>query len=216
VAKEIDGCPAECERMAKEPLTSELGLSTGAGAARLRAAIEADHEALLQTVAVLVSRAHIRLRWPEVLDQAAEVLHEAVREALAQASRFDASRSATAWVRGIAARLLLSRRREDARAHRCVTNTALGKEAWESALQGLCIGPADPAVAGRLDLEQALARISADERRALEARYYQALSGSDLARALGVATAGAARVRVCRALQALRSHLLRTEEEVSP
>ena len=112
--------------------------------------------------------------------------------------------------------MLLNRRRADARVHRCVSNTALGEEAWESALQGLCIGPADPAVAGRLDLKQALARISADERQAIEARYYQGLSGSELARALGVATAGAARVRVCRALQALRSHLLPTEEEVSP
>jgi RNA polymerase sigma factor (sigma-70 family) len=200
----------------KDPLISDPGLHGGIGAAELRAAIDADHEALLKSVAVLVSRSGLRRRWPEVLDLAAEVLHEAVREALAQASRFDASRSATAWVRGIAARLLLNRRRADARARRCVTTTALGEEAWESALQGLCIGPGDPAVAGRLDLEQALARISADERQAVEARYYQGLSGNDLARALGVATVGAARVRVCRALQALRAHLLPAEEEVSP
>jgi RNA polymerase sigma factor (sigma-70 family) len=216
MAREIGGCAAECERMVKETSNSEPGLHADAGAAQLRAAINADHEALLQSVAVLVSRARLRRRWPEVLDLAAEVLHEAVREALAQASRYDVSRSATAWVRGIAARLLLSRRRADARARRCVTTTVLGDEAWESALQGLCIGPADPAVAGRLDLEQALARISADERQAVEARYYQGLSGIDLARALGVATAGAAHVRVCRALQALRSHLLPAEEEVSP
>jgi RNA polymerase sigma-70 factor (ECF subfamily) len=200
--------------MVKEPSNSEPGLHTSA-AAQLRAAIDAGHDALLKSVAVLVSRAHLRRRWPEVLDLAAEVLHEAVREALAQASRFDPSRSATAWVRGIAARLLLSRRRSDVRAHRCVTTTALGEQAWQSALEGLCTGPADPAVAGRLDLEEALARVSPDERQALKARYYQGLSGTDLARALGVATAGAARVRVCRALQALRSRLLPSEEEVS-
>lgn len=151
-----------------------------------------------------------------MLDLAAEVLHEAVQKALTQASRFDPSRSATAWVRGIAARLVLSRRRADARARRCVTATVLGQEAWETALQGLSVGSADPVVAGRLDLEQALAQISVEERRALEARYHQGLHGNALARALGVSSAGAARVRVCRALQALRAQLLPSTEEVSP
>src|SRR5262245_54217863 len=131
--------------MVREPSSSEAEPPTGA-AAHLRQAIDAGHEALLRSVAVLVSRSQPGRRWPEVLDLAAEVLHEAVREALTRASRFDPRRSATAWVRGIAARLLLSRRRADARARRCVTATVLGEEAWEAALQGLCVGPADPAV----------------------------------------------------------------------
>jgi RNA polymerase sigma factor (sigma-70 family) len=202
--------------MVREPSSSLSEPPAGAGAAQLRQAIDAGHEALLQSVAVLVSRSQPGRGWPEVLDLAAEVLHEAVREALTRASQFDPSRSATAWVRGIAARLLLSRRRADARARRCVSATVLGEEAWQTALQGLCVGPADPVVAGRLDLEQALSRISAEERQALEARYHQGLNGNDLARALGVATAGAARVRVCRALQALRTHLLPAAEGVAP
>jgi len=202
--------------MAKEPSSSEPESQTGTGAAQLRAAIAANPETLLYSVAVLVSRSQPRRPWPEVLDLAAEVLHEAIREALTQASRFDRSRSATAWIRGIAARLLLSRRRADARARRCVTATVLGEEAWESALQGLRTGPADPVIAARRDLEQALGRISADERRALEARYYRGLDGNDLAQALGAPNAGAARVRVCRALQVLRSQLLPAQEEVSP
>ena len=74
----------------------------------------------------------------------------------------------------------------------------------------------DAAVAGRLDLEQALARISPEERRAIEFRYYQGLDGEELATALGVSTPGAARVRVCRALQALRTHFAPAEEEVFP
>ena len=74
----------------------------------------------------------------------------------------------------------------------------------------------DAAVAGRLDLEQALAQISAEERRAIECRYYQGLDGTELAAALGVSTPGAARVRVCRALQALRTHFTPAEEEVFP
>jgi DNA-directed RNA polymerase specialized sigma24 family protein len=47
-----------------------------------------------------------------------------------------------------------------------------------------------------------------DPRQALELRYFQGLDRDELAQALGVPTAGAARVRVCRALQALRAQYL--------
>lgn len=185
-------------------------------AARIRAAIEMEHEALLQTVAVLVAKTERRLHWPEVMEIASEVLHEAVQEALKHARGFDTTRSATAWVRGIAARLLLARRRLEVRARRCVPAAVLGQEAWAAALEQLCTAPTDMVVAGRLDLELALGRISLEERRAIEFRYYQELDGEALASALGVSTAGAARVRVCRALQALRSHLHSAGQEVFP
>jgi RNA polymerase sigma factor (sigma-70 family) len=181
---------------------------------RIRAAIEEEHEPLLRSVAVLVAKTERGLRWPEVMEMASEILHEAVQEALKHASRFDPTRSATAWVRGIAARLLLSRRRAETRVWRCIPAAVLGEEAWAAALEQLCTGSTDAAVAGRLDLEQALARISAKERRALEFRYYQGLDGEELAATLGVSTPGAARVRVCRALQALRTHFSPAEEEV--
>jgi RNA polymerase sigma factor (sigma-70 family) len=185
-------------------------------AARIRAAVEAEHEALLRSVAVLVAKSDRRLRWPEVLERASEVLHEAVQEALQHARSFDRTRSTTAWVRGIAAKRLLTRRRVEARARRCVPATVLGHESWLAALGQLCTGPADAAVAGRLDLEQALGRLPPQERRALECRYYQGLDGEALASALGVSTPGAARVRVCRALQALRNQFPRNEEGVRP
>ena len=185
-------------------------------AVRIRAAIEEEHEPLLRSVAVLVAKTERGLRWPEVMEIASEILHEAVQEALKHAERFDPTRSATAWVRGIAARLLLTRRRAEARVWRCIPAAVLGEEAWAAALGQHCTGPTDAAVAGRLDLEQALARISPDERRAIEFRYYQGLDGEELAAALGVSTPGAARVRVCRALQALRTHFAPAEEEVFP
>jgi len=150
------------------------------------------------------------------MEVASEVLHEAVQEALKHAPRFNPSRSATAWVRGIAARLLLSRRRTEARARRCVPAAKLGEEIWAKILDRLQTGSADLAVGERLDLEQALDRISPEERRAIEYRYYHGLDGEALARTLGVATPGAARVRVCRALQALRTHFPLAEEEVFP
>jgi RNA polymerase sigma factor (sigma-70 family) len=183
---------------------------------QIRAAVEQDHEALLRTVAILVARSDGRLRWSEVMDTAAELLHEAIQEALKHAPSFDPTRSATAWIRGIAARLLLGRRRQALRRRRCVSESALGADAWTAALEQLSIQPADVGIAGQLDLEQALARLAPEERRAIECRYYQGLDGAELARALGVSTPGAARVRVCRALQALRSHFPRGEEEVLP
>ena len=127
---------------------------------RIRAAIKEEHEPLLRSIAVLVAKTGRDLRWPEVMEIASEILHEAVQEALKHAERFDPTRSATAWVRGIAARLLLNRRRAEARVWRCVPAAVLGEEAWAAALEQHCTGPTDAAVAGRLDLEQALARIS--------------------------------------------------------
>ena len=194
-----------------EPESEELECT-----ARIRAAIEEEHEPLLRSIAVLVAKTGRDLRWPEVMEIASEILHEAVQEALKHADRFDPTRSATAWVRGIAARLLLTRRRAEARARRCIPAAVLGEEAWAAALGQHCTGSTDAAVAGRLDLEQALARISPEERRAIEFRYYQGLDGDELATALGVSTPGAARVRVCRALQALRTHFAPAEEEVFP
>jgi RNA polymerase sigma factor (sigma-70 family) len=185
-------------------------------AARLRAAVAEHHEALLRSVAVLIARTGQPVRGPDVREIAAEVLHEAVREALSHARSFDPTRSPTAWVRGIAARLLLARRRTEARGRRCVPATVLGAEAWTAALEQLCVGSADTAVAGRLDLEQALGCLAPAQRRALECRYYLGLDGEELASALEVATPGAARVRVCRALQALRAHICSAEGEMLP
>lgn len=190
--------------------------ATPPAAARIRAAIEEEYESLLRSVAVLVARSNRHLPWAQVMEVASEVLQEAVQEALQHAGRFDPSRSATAWLRGIAARLLLSRRRGEARARRCVPAATLGHQAWTAALEQLCTASTEPASAGRLDLEQALAALPADQRQALELRYYRGLDGKELARALGVSTPGAARVRVYRALQALRACFRPAGEEVYP
>lgn len=183
---------------------------------RIRAAIKEEHELLLRSIAVLVAKTGRGLRWVEVMEIASDTLQQAVQEALKHAERFDPTRSATAWVRGIAAKLLLNRQRAEARVRRLVPVAVLGEEAWAVALERRCTEPTDEAVAARLDLEQTLARISPEERQAIEFRYYQGLDGEELARALGVATPGAARVRVCRALQALRTHFAPAEEEVFP
>jgi RNA polymerase sigma factor (sigma-70 family) len=187
-----------------------------ANAAHIRAAVAENHGPLLRTIAVLVAKSDRRLRWPAALDVAAEVLHEAVQEALKHAFAFDPSRSASAWIRGIAAKLLSARRRAESRDRRCVPAAVLGGDAWAAALDQLHTESDDGVVAGRLDLEQALGRLAPDARRVLELRYYQGLDGDELAGALGGLTPGAARVRLCRALQALRTVFLSTHQVSLP
>jgi RNA polymerase sigma factor (sigma-70 family) len=184
-------------------------------AERISSAVDREYEPLLRSVAVMVARSDVRLRWAAVMDLAREVLDEAVGEALEHAGAFDPSRSAAAWIRGIAARVLAGRRRSETRGRRFIGASALGEQAWQGALARLASRPTGEAVAGRLDLEQALAGLSAADRRILVLRYYEGLDGAELARTLGLPTAGAARVQVCRALRALRDQFSRKGEVLS-
>jgi RNA polymerase sigma factor (sigma-70 family) len=202
--------------MSTSASNAELESEEMESGARIRTAIEEQHEPVLRSIAVLVAKTEPGRRWAEILEIASEVLSESVHEALAHAGSFDPTRSVAAWVRGIAARLLSTRRREEARARRCVPAATLGEEAWVFALEQHFTEPTDAAVASRLDLERAMSRISPEARRVIDLRYYRGLDGKELAAALGVSTSGAARVRVCRALQALRSQFSAAEQEVLP
>jgi RNA polymerase sigma factor (sigma-70 family) len=179
--------------------------------ARIRSAVERDRDQILRGIVVLVARSSRHLRWDEVHEQAGDVLGEAVERALANAEKFDLSRSVGPWVCGIAARVLLGRRRDRARDQRTVAETALGPEAWQAALDRLCTASGERTQSDRLDLEQLLGRLAAADRQALACRYYEGLDGEELARALGAPSAGAARVRLCRALQALRAEFQRAD-----
>ena len=86
---------------------AETDAMAQANAAQIRAAVAESHGPLLRTIAVLVAKSDRRVRWAQAMDIACEVLHEAVQEALKHAESFDPSRSASAWIRGIAAKLLL-------------------------------------------------------------------------------------------------------------
>jgi RNA polymerase sigma factor (sigma-70 family) len=65
-------------------------------------------------------------------------------------------------------------------------------------------------------VRQALARLPEGQRHVLELRYFEGLDGEELAQALGAPTSGAARVRLARALQALRAQFRRGGGEVTP
>jgi RNA polymerase sigma-70 factor (ECF subfamily) len=179
-------------------------------AALLRAAIDKEHEQMLRSVVVLVSSTE-GLHGPELTERAEEILQMAIVEAMKCAKHFDPTRPARAWIRGIAARLLLNRRRVEARDRRCVPASDLGEEGWAMALLQLRGESDDAAVGARLDLEQALNRVSPEDRRVIRSRYYRGLDGNKLAKALGVPTPEAARVRVCRALRELRDQFRPSE-----
>jgi RNA polymerase sigma factor (sigma-70 family) len=188
-----------------------------ANAAIIRAAVTEHYDQMLRSVWVHVSKTESHPRPPKEMEElAVEILDEAVLEALKNAEDFDPTRSVRAWIQGIAARVLHKRHRQEARARRCLPATDMGQNGWTAWLERLRTGPADAATADRLDLEQALTRISASHCWIIKFHYCQGRSIEELSERLGVATLGAARVRLCRALSALRAQLLHPEEGVLP
>ena len=183
---------------------------------RIRDAIAAEREPLLRSIAVLVAKTGRDLHWPEGDGNG---LGDPERSGPGEHQTRGSLRP-DPFGHGLDSR----HRREaalDPPTRRSpnwsrISAAVLGEEAWAAAIGQRCTKSTDAAVAGRLDLEQALDRISPEERRAIEFRYYQGLDGEELATALGVSTPGAARVRVCRAVQALRNHFVPAQEEVFP
>jgi RNA polymerase sigma factor (sigma-70 family) len=177
----------------------------------LRQAIERDYSLLVRRLAVIVYRVCGRLRREEVAERVEEVLGEAVKRALESAAMFDPQRSATAWLMGFALHILQEQRRP----RRAVVQSDLGDETWRAVLENLCSTDDADAATIRLDIRQALERVDEPQRRTLELRYFAGLDGEELARALNAPTSGAARVRVARALQALRKAFAACKEEGS-
>jgi RNA polymerase sigma factor (sigma-70 family) len=167
----------------------------------LRQAIDREYAVLSRRIAVLVYRLCGRLRRDEVADRVTEILNEAVKRALQNAPSFDPQRSATAWLMGFALRIL----QETRHPRRAIVQSDLGEAAWGGALEELCSADGAEETTIRLDIRQGLARLDDGQRRIIELRYFEGLDGEELARALNAPTAGAARVRLARALQALRA-----------
>jgi RNA polymerase sigma factor (sigma-70 family) len=193
--------------MGRNSSHDELASAATRNAELIRAAIKDHHDQMLRSVVVLVGTTEHHPDRRKVEDRAVEILDEAVLVALQRAADFDPTRSARAWIRGIAVRVLQNRRRREARDRRCLPATDRGENGWRALLERLMTGPADAAAAARLDLEQALRRISSTDCWIIKFRYHQGRSIEELAKKLGVRTLGAARVRLCRALRALRAQL---------
>ena len=115
-----------------------------------------------------------------------------------------------AWLIGIARNVL----RGEARNAATRPRTADWNEAAWDRVRGVLESP-DGAASARMDAESMLARLSPSERKAIECRYWKDLGGQELAEALGAPSEEAARLRVFRAIQALK-RLFAADAEVTP
>jgi RNA polymerase sigma factor (sigma-70 family) len=168
----------------------------------LRDVVERELPTLHRRIGTLVYRVCGPLRRDEIAGRVTETLNESVQRALHGAERFEMGRSAVAWLIGIALRILQEQQRS--RKKRPISQSELGDEAWQQALTSLCSPAEVDAATVRLDVRQALARLPEGQRRILELRFFNGLDGEELAREISAPSAGAARVRLTRALQALR------------
>jgi RNA polymerase sigma factor (sigma-70 family) len=177
---------------------------------RIRDAIEAEIGALLSAIAAIVGSVEPGLGKERRAQRVDEVLGEVVCRALAHPDSYRPSQPVVPWLVGIARNVLRGEARDAATRRR---RTEVDDPTWER-LTGILGSPDGPA-SDRIDLESMLARLSPSARMALECRFWKGLDGRDLAEALGVPSEGAARVRVARAVQALRDLFAQDASEVT-
>ena len=200
------------------PNSADLGpgIAVQGRAAEICAVVERDADGLRRVIARKVRAICRAMRGDEAAERAVELLGEAVGRALAKPENLDPHRSVSAWLVGTAILILKDQTRRRDGPRRPVPGTDLGDDAWEAILEQLSCAPTDAAVADRIDLQQALGRLDPRSRQVLECRFLRGLDGEDLAEALGARSAGAARVRVSRALKRLREQFGLAGPEVSP
>lgn len=166
---------------------------------RIRAAIAGHYDELCRAVRPLVRSVARGRSAHEIERRVEDVLAEVTSRALHHPERYDPDRRPLPWLIGIAGNVIRGEVRDAATGPRRVD---LDDAAWER-VAGV-LDPPDESAAARLDADQMLARLSPEQRRALECRYQGGLDGERLAEAIGAPTPNAARQRVFRAVQALR------------
>ncbi len=136
-------------------------------------------------------------------DEFGDVLGEVAKQVLAKAASYDPRRPFVPWVLGFVGFVLAARKRQWAKQQKQVPLSQLHPEAnaefWDELL------PRKKARAGEdaRQLKDWLGKLSEQDRRLIELRYFHNCQGQELADAMGVPT-GTARTRLCRALKRLR------------
>lgn len=187
----------------------------------LRRFIEHESEAMLGTLRYYLSRAGLAGRG-EPLDSAArELLNAVVVEALSHEERFRVSGQPRAWLLGIAANLVRRQQTELAQRDRREPllrdlHPALEESMSDDELFDWIAEVAAVASPDDLDTHDELTRLLTElmpqDARIVRLAIFNGLDGAALARELGI-SAGAARVRLHRALNRLRALHLRQEEQ---
>ena len=199
-----------------EPASSP---QAGAGAALRRAIADGYADLYAGTLAMLRKR-RPGLSAAERSTLAHEALNEAVARALAKAAEYDPSRRAVPWVMRFVANVVREAHRAAGRRRQVLTLDA-GEPASEFALRRLREwgGRTADAVQYGPVLDRALARLDEPRRRLLELAFHAGLNGAEVAAAMGLPSAGAARTAKTRAIDALAkvfAELRAADEERQP
>jgi RNA polymerase sigma factor (sigma-70 family) len=190
----------------RPPLTSPATVADSAAALLCRY-VEENAGPLLGILRGYVRRAGIARLSAEHAEQsgteeaATALLNEVLVEALEHTDRFDSTRQPMAWLLGIAANLIKRRQSEQASRYKRESNQS-AEDVLER-LSSLAGQSAAGQMEASLEVERLLARVSAEERRALNLYWIEGLDSNELAGALGV-TPAAARQRLTRAMKSLR------------
>ena len=196
--------------MAVKPSQAHVELAACEKLERIRAAIESEMETLCSTIAAIVRKREPGVGRDRQEQRVKEVLSEVVCRALAHPASYQPGRPVVPWLVGIARKVLLGEALEAATRPR---RTEVDDPTWERLIA--ILDPPDGLASARIDLESMLSRLSPSARRALECRFWKGLDGRELAEALGARSEGAARVRVARAVQALRNLFAPDASEVT-
>ena len=173
----------------------------------LRSAIERDYRLLERGIRLLVFRTAGPLRDHEIDGIVHETINETWIRAVRTEDRYDPARPALPWLLAIATNVLLERRRANIRDRRQLNETDLATN--DALLENMLSNSDIPADShsDRQAVQAILSELPAEIRALLEARFVQGLDGPALAERLGISH-GAARVRLCRALQQFRKRWL--------
>jgi RNA polymerase sigma factor (sigma-70 family) len=155
-------------------------------------------DALLAHALAILGKFLIHRPSTDRLDKANEACQEAYARALQKSHEYDLARPVRPWLHGIMNNVLAEMTRG---LRRSPVQEPLDRAAWERLAVDLGSDVAE--VANRLDLDVYLAKLPPEHREVVELRFYDGFSHENLAARLGI-TIGNARVRLCRALNALK------------
>ena len=190
----------------------------------LRQRIPQHYEELCRSALPMVCKRRRHLPPKQQIDLAEQVVQEALERAWEKADTYDPARGAVPWLMRFILNVLresVAGRGDDARV---ATETDIGELTWMVALERDS-ADADGADAGAAErrrrlVDRAKQTLTDAQRQVVTLRFEQQLDGAALAEAIGAPSAGAARVRLSRALDALRAAVRALEnvadEELNP
>lgn len=182
----------------------------------LNASIKDNYKHLCASALAVILNRHRGMNERQLIDLADEVVHEAVSRALTKATEYDPSRRPVPWLMQFILNVLME---SDRHTKRYPMQSDFSDITWNQLLASLCSDtPSVPLTEYLPRLNQALGSISAEQREILMLRFRKGLDGQELAQAVGAPSSGAARVRLHRALVALRQEFLTSanQEELNP